>query len=128
MEQDFTIIKGCVRHTTCSPRSGPKSHFSFCSCFTAVMLNFILTDIHYFQYCSCISFQITVTLRASQKAGLGSAGAAGFSADIANNVDMKKATRRIQAQQRYKQIETGNQEGSANATDKLWTKGATEFA
>lgn len=68
-----------------------------------------------------------MTLRASQKAGLGSAGAAGFSADIANNADMKKATRRIQAQQRYKQIETGNQKSSASVAGKLWTKGATEF-
>jgi hypothetical protein len=67
-----------------------------------------------------------VTLRASQKAGLGSASAGAFTADDANTVDMRKASRRLQAQQRFKQIE-GNSEQNQTVTNKSWTKGDTEF-
>lgn len=65
-----------------------------------------------------------MTLRASQKAGLGSAGAAAFSADDANTVDMKKASRRLQAQQRFKQVEKESDQIDSN---KLWTQGDTEY-
>lgn len=69
-----------------------------------------------------------MTLRANQTAGLGSASAGQFTADDANTVDMKKAARRIQAQQRFNQIET-EQRGDLKEKNQrtLWTQGQTEF-
>ncbi|XP_045215756.2 angiogenic factor with G patch and FHA domains 1-like isoform X1 [Mercenaria mercenaria] len=70
---------------------------------------------------------ISVTLRASQKAGLGSASAGAFSADDVSTVDMKKANRRIQAQERYKQIESEKCNNEGTASEKQWTQGDSEF-
>jgi len=70
--------------------------------------------------------QINVTLRANQKSGLGSTKAGKFTVDDANSVDMRKAARRIQAQQRFNQIGTEQAENVAKA--KTWTQGDTEFS
>ncbi|KAL4228321.1 Angiogenic factor with G patch and FHA domains 1 [Mactra antiquata] len=70
---------------------------------------------------------ISVTLRANQTAGLGSSDAGNFSQDHVNTSDMKKASRRIQAQQRYQQIDTGKLSTSDKASNKQWKQGGTEY-
>lgn len=72
---------------------------------------------------------MTVTLRANQTAGLGSSTAV-YSPDDANSVNVKKAARRVQAQQRFNKLQTetsGNQSHKPQ-TDKQWTKGETQYA
>lgn len=70
---------------------------------------------------------ISVTLRANQTAGLGSSAAGNFTADDANSVDMKKASRRIQAQQRYNKIGSDQKQAQGSVMHKPWTQGDTEF-
>ena len=82
---------------------------------------------------------MTVSLRANQTAGLGSS-AGVFSPDDANSLSVKKAARRVQAQQRFNKLQTeeiGNQaDKNRTQTDanrfqtdkKQWTKGETQYA
>ena len=73
---------------------------------------------------------MTVTLRANQTAGLGSSSSALFSPDDANSIDVKKAARRVQAQQRFSKLQSdpaGNQTDKSKTT-KQWTKGETQYA
>jgi len=77
-------------------------------------------------------FQVGVTLRANTTAGLGSTSAGGFSVDAAGSVDIRKAARRVQAQQRYQQLTAENQGGGSSPgkgeKDKMqWTQGQTQF-
>ena len=68
-------------------------------------------------------------MRANQSAGLGAGGSAVFSPDDANSIDIRKATRRVQAQQRFSKIDTSaekNQSGKSKMNK--WTKGETQFA
>ena len=74
---------------------------------------------------------MTVSLRANQAAGLGSSTGV-FSPDDANSFNVKKAARRVQAQQRFNKLQTegtGNQaDKNRSQTDKQWTKGETQYA
>ncbi|XP_052795780.1 angiogenic factor with G patch and FHA domains 1-like isoform X1 [Mya arenaria] len=78
---------------------------------------------------SGIQEPISITMRVHQTAGLGSAGAGGFSVDDAGSVDMKKAARRVQAQERYKRIQTGEdtKQSDHRTETSLWSQGVTEF-
>ena len=74
---------------------------------------------------------MTVSLRANQTAGLGSSTGV-YSPDDANSINVKKAARRVQAQQRFNKLQTegtGNQTNkNKSQTDKQWTKGETQYA
>lgn len=70
--------------------------------------------------------QISVNVRVNQSAGLGSSNAGNFLPENVNTADMRKASRRVQAQQRYKQIDARNSQ-SSSITSKSWKRGDTEF-
>ncbi|XP_052278410.1 angiogenic factor with G patch and FHA domains 1-like isoform X4 [Dreissena polymorpha] len=78
---------------------------------------------------SGIQEPINVTLRANQNAGLGSFGAGGFSMDDVASTDLTKASRRVQAQQRFNKIDSnGDGKGGKQGALMTWTKGDTQFS